>query len=148
MWGRTALMFATIVTGISVGAPAVAADATATAVRQQASAQEAAAEVASCSAVLTTASVWTGGFFGQVRVTNTGTVLINWRVTINFPGARVTPPPGYIVIQSGTSWLIYPPPESSWNGTLAPGAATLFGFSATTTGTITMPTLTCTATPV
>lgn len=154
MWGRAALVLAAVVSGFGITAPAVAAapppsrGVDPAAVNRHVDGQVPAADVATCRAVLTSVSQWNGGLQATVAVTNTGTVPILWKVTIDFPGARIIPPPGFVIIQTGpTSWLIYPPPPASWNGILPPGASTYFGFQASVTGPISMPLLTCTATP-
>lgn len=103
-------------------------------------------EKVSCRATVTIVAQWSTGFLGQVTVANTSDVPIRWRVTINFPGGTITPPPDYIVIQDGANWLIYPPP-ASWAGVLPVGASTVFGFTGTVTGPIGGLTASCTASP-
>jgi cellulase/cellobiase CelA1 len=87
-----------------------------------------------------------GGFQGQVTVTNTGTdPTTSWTVTLTFPsGQRITQ------IWSGrTSGTAspYTVTNESYNGALAPGASTIFGFLATAPGTGGSATTTCTRTP-
>lgn len=98
---------------------------------------------ASCSAVFSVPSQWSGGFQGQVTVTNTGTTTINgWRINWTFPGGyTVTQFWSSTVTQSGSSVTAT---NVSYNGSLAPGASTSFGFLANSTGTIATPSLTCT----
>lgn len=153
MWGRAALVLAVVVSGLGITAPAVAAPPPlhgtepATVIRHL-DGQAQATDVAACRATLTGASQWPGGLYATVTVTNIGSVPIWWQVTITLPGTTIVPPPGFIVLQIGPStWLIYPPP-STWNGVLPVGASTAFGFMATVTGPVDIPTaLTCTATP-
>lgn len=153
MWRRSALLLATLVGGFGIAAPAAAAPPPAAAPAHAAAAGDAAAAtqdtadpVASCRATVSLTAQWPGGLYGQVTVVNTGGVAIHWQVTLSFPGLQIIPPPGYIVIQNGASWLIYPP-VSSWNGILPVGASTAFGFTGTVTGTLGQPSATCTATP-
>lgn len=161
MWRRTSLVLAALVGGFGIAASTVVAPAGAAPApvdgRNPASASRVAAPspdidpepgtaVASCRAAVVIAGQWAGGFYGQVTVYNTGSVPIRWQVLLNFPGATINPPPGYVVIQQGTSWLIYPPP-SSWSAILPVGASTSFGFTGTTTGSLGTPTVKCTATP-
>ncbi|WP_229691121.1 cellulose binding domain-containing protein, partial [Sphaerisporangium melleum] len=97
-----------------------------------------------CTAVYSQAGDWPGAFQGQVTVTNTGgTATTGWTVTLTFPGGRqITQIWGGRT--DGTTGP-YTITNENYNGTLAPGASTTFGFLAS--GTAASPTLTCTRTP-
>lgn len=97
-----------------------------------------------CSAAYSVSSSWSGGFQGQVTVSNTGTSTINgWRVNWTFP-SRFTVSQFWsaTLTQSGTAVTAT---NVSYNGSLAPGASTSFGFLVNSTGTPTPPSsITCT----
>ncbi|MFL6075857.1 MAG: GH12 family glycosyl hydrolase domain-containing protein [Mycobacteriales bacterium] len=98
-----------------------------------------------CSATLHVDNQWSGGFTATVTVTNTGTVPIQtWRVTWTWPGnQQITSLWNGNVTQSGTSVSVT---NMGYNGALAPGASTSFGFQGSG-GANGVPTnLTCTAT--
>ncbi len=93
-----------------------------------------------CTATYTVASQWPGGFVASVRVTSTGTFGLNgWTVTLGLPDGAVAH--AWSATTSGTSPVAFDP--AAWNGALAPGASTEFGFQGT--GSPTAATLTCTA---
>jgi hypothetical protein len=75
-----------------------------------------------CTVTPTTEAEWSTGYVVQVTVTNTGTTTINgWRVA-------VTLPPGHEVVGS---WNAGPGAifeNAPYNGTIAPGQSTGFGF--------------------
>ncbi|MER5458751.1 endo-1,4-beta-xylanase [Micromonospora sp. NPDC002389] len=84
---------------------------------------------------------WTGGFVATVRVTAGASAITSWRVTITLPsGAAVTN--AWSATNTGTTgttqWA-----NVSYNGTVAAGQTTEFGFQGT--GTATGPSPTCTA---
>ncbi|WP_182881354.1 glycoside hydrolase family 6 protein [Microbispora sp. H10949] len=97
-----------------------------------------------CTAVYKVVSAWGGGFQGEVAVTNAGSSAIsNWTVKWNMPG-------GQSITQSwnanltGTTSITAS--NLNWNGNLAPGASTTFGFLANSSGTPSTPNpLSCTA---
>ncbi|WP_144119511.1 glycoside hydrolase family 9 protein [Catellatospora sichuanensis] len=76
---------------------------------------------------------WSNGFTGNVTVKNTGTATINgWTLRFSFTaGQQVTQSWSSKYTQTGADVAIT---NESWNGTLAPGASTSFGFNATHTG--------------
>ena len=84
---------------------------------------------ASC-AVVYKANSWTGGFTADVTVKNTGTTAVNgWTLTWTFPGdQKTTSAWNAKVVQSGASVTAT---DLGYNGALAPGASTGFGFQAT-----------------
>ena len=87
---------------------------------------------------------WPGGFQGQVVVTNTGSVTLNsWQLGWTFPGSQaITDLWDGSYTQSGGNVTVT---NESYNGTLAPGASTTIGFTATYSGSNTAPSsLSCT----
>jgi endo-1,4-beta-xylanase len=83
-----------------------------------------------CTATYTTSSAWTGGFNGSVTV-RAGSAISSWTVTLNLGGATIvslwngTP--------SGTSGTVTVR-NASYNGSLAAGGSTSFGFTASGSG--------------
>ena len=85
---------------------------------------------ATCSATYSTESSWSGGFVGAVTVSNTGTTaLTGWTVTFSFGGDQtVTDSWDTSLTQS----LEYVTASSlSYNGSVAAGSNTSFGFQGT-----------------
>ncbi|MEU8006516.1 glycoside hydrolase family 9 protein [Catellatospora sp. NPDC049111] len=76
---------------------------------------------------------WGTGFTGNVTVKNTGTSTINgWTLRFSFTaGQQITQSWSSKYTQTGADVAIT---NEAWNGTLAPGASTSFGFNATHTG--------------
>ncbi len=97
-----------------------------------------------CTASYTVSSDWGSGFNANVTVTNNGTAATTgWKVTWSFGGNQTVSNmwnAGYT--QSGASVTAA---NMSYNGALAAGGNTSFGFGATYSGTNAVPTLTCTA---
>ncbi|QKW33919.1 cellulose binding domain-containing protein [Actinomadura sp. NAK00032] len=83
-----------------------------------------------CTATYKTTSSWGGGFQGEVTVKNTGTAATKaWKVSWTFGGGQsVSQFWGAKVTQAGASVTAA---NESWNGSLAPGAGTTFGFIGT-----------------
>jgi chitin-binding protein len=97
----------------------------------------------SCTAAYTVVNQWQGGFQGQVNVTAGGTAIAGWTVTMAFPnGQQVTSGWNATVAGSGSTVTAT---NVAWNGSLAAGAATNFGFLGNWSGTNNAPALTCTA---
>ena len=73
---------------------------------------------------------WQGGFTANVTVANTGGSAINgWTLTFAFPSSQqITSAWNATVTQSGSSVTAK---SLSYNGNLAPGASTSFGFQGT-----------------
>jgi hypothetical protein len=71
---------------------------------------------------------WNTGFTGTVTITNTGATTIDgWTLAFTFPGGqRITQSWSATVTQSGAAVTAT---NLSYNGTLAPGASTSFGFT-------------------
>ncbi|MEV4478847.1 cellulose binding domain-containing protein [Micromonospora coxensis] len=97
-----------------------------------------------CAATYRITNQWQGGWQGEVTVRNTGTArTTGWRVGFTLPdGQRITQTWNAELTQSGT---VVSARNVSWNGALAVGAETTFGFLGSTTGTPTVPTASCTA---
>ncbi|MFC7480208.1 CotH kinase family protein [Luedemannella flava] len=96
-----------------------------------------------CSAAYTTVSQWPGGFQGDVKVTAGPSAINGWRVTWTFAnGQTVTQSWGATVTASGSAVTAT---NVSYNGALAGGASTTFGFLGSWNGTNTAPSVTCTA---
>ena len=101
----------------------------------------------SCTAVYSpVGNPWSGGFQGQVTVTNTGTTATrSWTVTLTFAnGQAITQLWGASTASTASPYTIT---NLSYNGALSPNASTTFGFLASWNGTNTAPTVSCTATP-
>jgi cellulase/cellobiase CelA1 len=86
-----------------------------------------------------TANSWNNGFTGGVTVTNTSSSTVNgWTLGFTLPsGQQITNTWNASVTQSGSSVTAR---NASYNGTLAPGANTSFGFQGTHSGTNQAPT--------
>ncbi|MEV5430889.1 GDSL-type esterase/lipase family protein [Streptomyces sp. NPDC052701] len=100
-----------------------------------------------CTASFRAASAWQGGYQGEVTVTNTSALAVRgWTVTVvPAAGARLAQVwNGTLTTAAdGTATVA----DAGWNGALAPGAGTTFGFLATAPATAGTPsaTVTCTA---
>ncbi|GGO76435.1 GH12 family glycosyl hydrolase domain-containing protein [Nonomuraea cavernae] len=99
-----------------------------------------------CTAVYTQTGSWGGGFQGQVIVTNAGaTATTGWRVTLTFGGGQtVTQVWNGRTSQTASPYTVT---SETYNGALAPGASTTFGFLGTWTGTNPAPAVSCARTP-
>jgi len=82
----------------------------------------------------TVTNQWSGGFGANVTIANTGTTTINgWTLTWTFPnGQTITQLWNASYTQSGSQVSAT---NLSYNGTLAPGSNTAFGFNGTWNGT-------------
>ena len=77
-------------------------------------------------------SDWGSGFTASVTLTNGPTAINGWTLTFPYAaGQRVTQAWSAAVTQSGTQVTAT---NTSWNGSLSPGATVTFGFNATSTG--------------
>ncbi|MFE9917019.1 cellulose binding domain-containing protein [Micromonospora sp. NPDC005553] len=86
-----------------------------------------------CTAVYSVQDQWNGGFVANVSVTAGSTALTGWRVTLTLPsGASVSSL--WNGLSSGTSGTITVA-NQSYNGRLAAGQATSFGFQGAGSGT-------------
>jgi lysophospholipase L1-like esterase len=98
---------------------------------------------AGCSATYQVTSQWTGGFQGSVTVTNTSAAAKSaWTATFSFAnGQQVTQAWNATVTQSGAAVTAK---NMSYNGGLAAGASTSFGFLASWTTANAVPVVSCT----
>ncbi|MFI7541951.1 cellulase family glycosylhydrolase [Actinoplanes sp. NPDC049599] len=97
-----------------------------------------------CAAAYTAGGQWSGGFQGEVKVTAGATAVKGWTVTLAFPnGQTITQVWNATVTGSGSTVTAR---NVGYNGSLAAGASTTFGFLGAWTGTNGAPALTCAAT--
>ncbi|MFI5938182.1 lytic polysaccharide monooxygenase [Actinoplanes sp. NPDC051494] len=95
-----------------------------------------------CSATYATTSQWSGGYQGDVTVTAGPTAIKSWRVTLTYAAApTVTQSWNATLSTAGT---VVTAANATYNGSVAAGARTSFGF--TGSGTASTPALACTAT--
>ena len=96
-----------------------------------------------CTATYSVTSQWTGGFQGDVTVTNRSTTGSSaWTAVLTYAnGQRITQAWNATVSQSAATVTAR---NLSWNGNLAPGASASFGFLASWTGANAAPAVTCT----
>ncbi|TDB70637.1 lytic polysaccharide monooxygenase [Micromonospora sp. KC721] len=96
-----------------------------------------------CMAVYKVASSWNGGFQGEVMIMNhSSRTYGGWTANWTWPnGQRITQIWGGTASTNGASVTVTNAP---YNGTIAPEGTTTFGFLASTNGTNTLPTVTCT----
>ncbi|WP_344956101.1 endo-1,4-beta-xylanase, partial [Actinomadura miaoliensis] len=94
---------------------------------------------ASCKVAYAVTAKWNTGFTAAVTITNTGNTAINgWTLTFDLPaGQRVSQGWSAQWSQSGATVTAK---NASWNGALAPGAATSIGFNGTHGGEAPSPT--------
>ncbi|MFC5908792.1 glycoside hydrolase family 6 protein [Streptacidiphilus monticola] len=99
---------------------------------------------AACTATYTISSDWGAGFNANVTVANTGsTAISSWKVTWTFGGNQaISNMWNASYTQSGASVSAV---NMNYNGSIAAGANTSFGFGASYSGSNSAPTLTCTA---
>jgi dienelactone hydrolase len=94
-----------------------------------------------CTAAYQTQNSWPGGFQGQVTVTAGGSAINGWTVTWTLAGGQtVTQVWNGTLTTSGSTATVQ---NAAYNGALAAGASTTFGFLAN--GSPSTPTLTCTS---
>ncbi|MEU3455779.1 cellulose binding domain-containing protein [Micromonospora sp. NPDC006766] len=95
-----------------------------------------------CAADYRIVGEWPGGFQGEVNVRNTGAAPIaGWTIRFTFAnGQRISQSWNADLTQSGAQVTAR---NVSWNGALAPGAQTAFGFLADVTGSNSVPAVTC-----
>ncbi|RQW97087.1 cellulose binding domain-containing protein, partial [Micromonospora inaquosa] len=85
-------------------------------------------------AVFSVTNNWANGYQGQVTVTNdTSAPITSWRVEFDLPSSSTITQSWNA--QQTTSGSRYTFANVSWNGTLAAGASTAFGFLVNGTGT-------------
>ncbi|GAA4968564.1 lysophospholipase L1-like esterase [Nonomuraea thailandensis] len=95
-----------------------------------------------CAAAYKITGQWQGGFQGEVTVTNTATTSRPaWTVAWTFTGGQqITQLWGGTLSASGSAVTVR---NASWNGLLAPGASTTFGFLGSWNGANTAPAPSC-----
>ncbi|WP_330437773.1 cellulase family glycosylhydrolase [Micromonospora sp. NBC_00821] len=94
----------------------------------------AATPASAATAVFSVTNNWGNGYQGQVTVTNdTSAPITSWRVEFDLPSSSTVSQSWNA--QQTTSGSHYTFANVSWNGTLAAGASTSFGFLVTGTGT-------------
>ena len=94
-----------------------------------------------CTAMYSIVSAWTGGFQGQVMVHATDAAIGKWTVSWTWPGTQTL-----AQLWSGTatsSGSLVTVENVSWNGTVAAGDSTTFGFLGSGTAPATVDNLTC-----
>jgi mannan endo-1,4-beta-mannosidase len=97
----------------------------------------------SCTAAYSILNQWPGGFQGEVRVTAGTSAISGWTVTWTFlNGQTVTQAWSATVTSSGSGVTAR---NMSYNGSVAAGATTTFGFLGSWNGTNSVPTASCTA---
>lgn len=97
-----------------------------------------------CTAAYTVSNQWGNGFTANVTVTNSGTAATRgWKVTWTWGGNQaITNLWNGTESHSGQAETVT---NAGYNGSVAPGGNTSFGFQASYTGSNATPTLTCTA---
>ncbi|WP_030488569.1 cellulase family glycosylhydrolase [Micromonospora chokoriensis] len=96
-----------------------------------------------CTATYTVTNQWQGGFQGEVRVTAGAKAITGWATGWTFAnGQSVTQSWNVALTSSGTTITAR---NVDYNGRLAAGASTSFGFLGSWTGTNTLPVVSCTA---
>jgi len=94
-----------------------------------------------CAAMYNITGAWTGGFQAEVMVHALSAPIGKWTVTWTFPGSQTV-----TQLWSGTastSGSLVTVKNASWNGTVAAGAYTTFGFLGSGTAPPTVNNLTC-----
>jgi hypothetical protein len=89
-----------------------------------------ASAAAGCTVVYKVQSQWTGGFTGDIAITNSGDPVTSWRLVYSFPDAaqKVTQGWSATYAQSGQQVTVS---NASWNGNLGTGATISTGFNGT-----------------
>ncbi|MFG3337721.1 endo-1,4-beta-xylanase [Streptomyces tendae] len=96
-----------------------------------------------CTATYTRTADWNSGYNGQVTITAGGEPISSWTATVTLPAQQsVSSLWNGTPTRSGNVMTVRP----SWNGTLAAGASTSFGFTVAKNGSDAAPAVgTCTA---
>ncbi|KUL24043.1 glycoside hydrolase family 48 protein [Actinoplanes awajinensis] len=94
---------------------------------------------AGCAVVYKVQSQWSGGFTGDIAITNSGDPLTSWKLEYDFPDAGQKVAQGWngTYAQSGQHVTVT---NASWNGTLGTGATAGTGFNGTFTSANPVPT--------
>jgi lysophospholipase L1-like esterase len=94
-----------------------------------------------CAATYKILNSWPGGFQAEVTVSAGSAALRGWKASWTYAdGQAISRLWGGSLTQSGGGVSVT---NMSYNGSLAPGASTTFGFTATQPGTNPVPTVTC-----
>src|ERR1035437_4943655 len=97
---------------------------------------------AKCTATYVNSNDWGNGFTAAVTVTNSGsTALSNWKVTWTWAGSQTITNSWNANVSTSTKTVTAT--NLSYNGSIAAGGNTSFGFQATYGGSNAAPTLTC-----
>ena len=124
----------------SSGAPSTSSAAPTTPSSAPASSQS--SQSSPCTATYRQVGSWSGGFQGEVTVSNTATSAINgWTVTMTLPSG-VTIQSLWSGVNTGVSGAISVK-NASYNGAIAAGGSTAFGFVAASSGSTTPSAVTC-----
>ncbi len=95
----------------------------------------------SCSAAYSVTNSWSGGFQGQVVLTNGTTARTSWKLTWTFPGdQKINNLWNGIYTQSGEAVTVT---NTSYNGSVAAGGTVTVGFTATDTNNAAPTSITC-----
>ncbi|GIF13618.1 cellulase family glycosylhydrolase [Actinoplanes teichomyceticus] len=97
----------------------------------------------SCSATYRVAGQWQGGFQAEVKVTAGNSAITGWTVTWTYANGQTVANAWSATVTSSGSTVTAR--NAGYNGNLAAGASTSFGFLGSWTGTNSVPALTCTA---
>jgi predicted carbohydrate-binding protein with CBM5 and CBM33 domain len=95
-----------------------------------------------CTATYTAGSTWQGGYQGDVKVTAGSAAIKGWTVTLAYAGSQTVQQGWNATVSASGSTVTAT--NAGYNGTLAAGASTSFGFIGT--GASSVPTATCRAT--
>ena len=99
----------------------------------------ASAATTGCSVAYTVQSQWTGGFTGNVSITNLGSAVTSWTLTFSFPNANQKVTQGWNATWSQSGAQVTAA-SMSWNGSLGTGASTAIGFNGSWSGANPVPT--------
>ncbi|WP_158849604.1 glycoside hydrolase family 6 protein [Saccharothrix deserti] len=85
-----------------------------------------------CTVTHRVVSQWTGGYTGEIVITNRGQLINGWTLTFSAPGVSVTH--GWNGTWTDTGGDAVRVGNASWNGTLATGGQTTIGYNASYNG--------------
>ncbi|WP_299535867.1 endo-1,4-beta-xylanase [uncultured Streptomyces sp.] len=88
----------------------------------------------SCTAVYSTSQAWNGGYNGQVTISAGNAPVSGWSVTLTLPEPQRATSLWNAVASWNGAGSVATVRNASYNGTLAAGASTTFGFTVTTHG--------------
>jgi mannan endo-1,4-beta-mannosidase len=96
-----------------------------------------------CSAAYTVVNQWSGGFQGEVRVTAGSAAIKSWTVTWTYTGGQTVSQAWNATVTSSGSAVTAK--NVSYNGSIAAGASTTFGFLGSSGATNAVPAVACSA---